>query len=81
MEGELKIFISAAKKALTYLWVFSEHSKSAYKAWNILRPLLERALRSYAEKPLSNVPVEAPEPRSWTNDERVMIKRIIWTLQ
>jgi hypothetical protein len=69
MEGKLETYVSAAKKVLSYLWVFSENSKSAYKAWSILRPLLERALKQYKEEPLSEIPVEAPEPRSWTKDE------------
>ena len=59
--GELKVVLSAVRKALNYLWIFSTNSKSAYKAWSILRPLFERALTPYRNDTLSDVPKEAPE--------------------
>ena len=41
MEGELRVVLSATRKALNYVSVLSTCSKSTHKAWNILRPLFE----------------------------------------
>ena len=80
MQGELEVVLSATRKALDYLWILSTYSKSAYKAWNILRPLIGRALGPYQNNALSHVPVEAPEPRNWNDYDRAKIQAVIQTL-
>ena len=81
MPGELKVIRSAVRKALNYLWVFSTNSKSAYKAWNILRPLFERALGQYRNDILSDVPKEAPEPRNWSDEDMIEVGEVTQTLR
>ena len=80
IEGELRVVLSATRKALNYLSVLSTVSKSAYKAWNILRPLFQRAHAPYRHDGLSEILMHAPEPRNWADDDSVKMETVVRTL-
>ena len=80
MEGELRVVLSATRKALNYLSVLSTVSKSAYKAWNILRPLFQRAHAPYRHDGLSEILMHAPEPRNWADDDSAKMETVVRTL-
>ena len=80
MEGEMSLVFSATRKALDYLWILSTRSKSAYKAWSILRLLFQRAQAPYRQDGFSDFLMDAPEPRNWADGDSAKIEVAVRTL-
>ena len=80
IEGELRVVLSATRKALGYLWILSTRSKRAYRAWSILRPLFQRAQAPYRHDVFSDILMDAPEPRNWADGDSAKIEVAVRTL-
>jgi hypothetical protein len=74
MQNETTDVMLALRKALNYLWVLAPTSKSAYRAWNIYRPLVGIIAQRYKKGLLSELPLEAARPEPWTDQDESMMR-------
>ena len=81
MQGGTTTIMLALKKATNYLWIFAEHSKSAYKAWNIVRCLADKALGRYRTDLFSDVPMAALRPWNSDNGDETRLEIVLQTLR
>ena len=73
--------IAALRKAIDYLWTLAPQSKSAYKAWNIVRCLVYKLPGRYRTDGLSDIPILAPRPRNWDEGNETMMEVGLRTLR
>ncbi|ETN46047.1 uncharacterized protein HMPREF1541_00230 [Cyphellophora europaea CBS 101466] len=82
MQNETKEVMAATRKALNYLWILAPESKSAYRAWNIFRPLVDKVAQRYRQNVLGNLPLDAQKPQGWSRDDNQKmhqcIAKILW---
>lgn len=78
--GTIKV-ITASRKAIDYLWTLAPHSKSAYKAWNIIRCLVDKLPWKYRTDGFSDIPVQAPQPRNWDGADEMEMEVGLRTLR
>lgn len=69
MQEETRDVMMALRKALNYLWALSPTSKSAYRAWNTYRPLVEKVAQKYRRSILTEMPSEAARPAGWSEED------------
>lgn len=69
MPSETREVMFATKKAMNYLWSLAPSSKSAFKAWTIVRLLVQKVTLRYQRNVLMDIPADAPKPRNWTEDD------------
>lgn len=81
MQGGTTIIILALRKATNHLWILAQHSKSAYKAWNIVRCLADKALGRYRTDLFSEVPTAAVKPWNWDNGDETRLAIVLQTLR
>lgn len=77
MQDQTCEVMGALRKALNYLWVLAPESKSAYRAWGIYRPLVEKVAKRYRRNMLTEMPVEASRPQNWSEDDERKLWRLI----
>lgn len=77
MQDQTREVMGALSKALNYLWVLAPESKSAYRAWGVYRPLVEKVAKRYRRNILSEMPVEATRPQKWSEDDERQVRRLV----
>ena len=78
---ENPVIFSALKKAMNFLWYFSAGSKSAHKAWTILRLLIKKCMHLFPHYVLLDIPTEAPQPADWNENDKITMAAVIVALQ
>ena len=81
MPGETTRLITTLRKAMRYLWTLAPHSKSAYKAWNILRCLIDKLPGRYHTNVSSDIPLMAPKPWNWDEGDESIMEVALRTLR
>ena len=81
MQGDASTIITGMTKAMNYVWIMSPVSKSAYKAWAILRPLLGRAMERYKSNAFARIPNEAQKPNNWSEIDDVNMEATLRALE
>jgi hypothetical protein len=81
MEEEAGEIIAATRKAMGYLWRLSPSSKSAYKAWSILRALVNKVMHRFGSSGLADVPTNAPRPEYWNEYDEMILSGAMSSLQ
>ena len=76
MQDQTREVMAALRKALNYLWVLAPESRSAYRAWGVYRPLVDKVATRYRRNVLTGIPQEAPRPQHWSEDD----ERKLWLL-
>lgn len=77
MQDQTREVMAALRKALNYLWVLAPESKSAYRAWGIYRPLVEKVAKRYRRNVLTGIPLEAPRPQHWSEEDERKLWRLV----
>ena len=81
MQEEATRVTAALRKAIDYLCSLAPHSKSAYKAWNIIRCLVYKLPERYRTGGLSDIPTLAPKPPNWDEGNETMMEVGLRTLR
>lgn len=76
MQDQTREVMAALKKALNYLWVLAPESKSAYRAWGMYRPLVDKVAKRYKRTVLTGMTSEAARPQHWSEED----ERKLWLL-
>jgi hypothetical protein len=77
MQSETLAIMNATQKSLHYLWALSPHSKSSHRAWSVARSLAERVAQRYQRSTLTDLPMEAPKPASWSNEDEAALQKLL----
>lgn len=80
MQDETNEVLTSLRKALNYLWALAPGSKSAFRAWNIFRPLVEKVSQRFRRNVLADVPLEAPRPRTWSDHDEKLMRQSVGSL-
>ena len=77
MQNETAEVMMALRKAMNYIWALAPTSKSAYRAWHIYRPLVGQVAQKYRRSVLTEIPLDAPRPDSWSEQDETMLRSVI----
>ena len=72
--------IMPMRKALEYLRALSSGSKSAYKAWTILRLLDEKVTQQYQFDMLQDTFQLAQKPQGWSDEDEQLLYQCLWKM-
>jgi hypothetical protein len=81
MQDQLITLTAALTKAIDYLRTFAPHSKSAYRAWNIVRCLFQKVAERYDTHDFPDALAEAERPWNWTEADEMRIEVVRRTLR
>lgn len=81
LQDEPQEVLRGLRKGMQYLWVLAPESKSAYKAWNIQRPLIGRLKARHGHDGLLDMPLDARQPQDWSDLDELQLQQDLRTIQ